>query len=252
MKTISTQVFNKVPELTLAFWTIKVLGTTVGETAADFLAFNLHLGLTNTSFLMAALLLIILLFQIKQNKYIPALYWTSVVLISIVGTLITDDLVENFGVSLETTTIAFSTLLILTFVIWKRSENSLSVHTIYNLKRELFYWSAILFTFALGTAAGDLISEKLKLGYLLSAILFISVIGLVIGAHYLFKMNSILSFWLAYILTRPLGASCGDLLTQPPKYGGLGFSSFSISVLFFGLIILLIIYLTRKQKLIPN
>lgn len=248
METQTSQLLNKVPQLTVLFWLIKILGTTVGETAADFLAFNLHLGLTNTSILMSLLLITVIIIQVKQIKYIPSIYWLTVVLISIVGTLITDDLVEKFGVSLEATTSIFSILLIITFILWKRSEKSLSVHTIFTLKRELFYWSAILFTFALGTAAGDLISEKLRLGYFLSAILFISIIGIIIFFHYILKMNTIFSFWMAYILTRPLGASFGDLLTQPAKYGGLGFSSLSISLLFFVLIILLVIYLTKKEK----
>jgi uncharacterized membrane-anchored protein len=248
MKTFSSQLLNKVPELTLVFWMIKILGTTVGETAADFLAFNLHLGLTNTSLLMAALLIAALFFQIRQERYVPAIYWTTVVLISIVGTLITDDLVEQFGVPLEVTTIAFSLLLVLTFAIWKRSEKTLSVHTIYTTKRELFYWSAILFTFALGTSAGDLISEKLHLGYLLSAALFLSVIILILFAYGAFRMNTILTFWLTYILTRPLGASCGDLLTQPAKYGGLGFSTSTVSIVFFACILVLVIYLGFREN----
>jgi len=248
MNTQTSQLLNKVPELTLFFWIIKVLGTTVGETAADFLAFNLHMGLTNTSFLMGALLLIFLVLQIKGKQYIPTIYWTTVVLISIVGTLITDDLVENFGVSLQTTTIMFSLLLIFTFIFWKISEKSLSVHSIFTRKRELFYWTAILFTFALGTAAGDLISEQMHFGYLLSLILFSSVIIVIMIAYNLFKLDAVFSFWGAYILTRPLGASLGDLLTQPIKYHGLGFSSLFISLVFFIAIISLVIYLTRKQN----
>ncbi len=239
---------NKVPELTIAFWIIKVLGTTVGETAADYLSFNLHMGLTGTSLLMGALLLVSLFIQIKKDKYVPWIYWTTVVLISIVGTLITDDLVDNFGVSLKVTTAVFSVALILTFIAWQKSEKSLSVHTIFTTKRELFYWTTILFTFALGTAAGDLLSEGLNLGYTISALLFSGVIGVMVLAHHLFKLNTILTFWLAYILTRPLGASCGDLLTQPVKYGGLGFNTSTISILFLLIIIGLVVFLTVKQK----
>lgn len=249
MKTQNQQLLNKVPELTLIFWIIKILGTTVGETAADFLAFNLHFGLNQTALLMSILLLIILYFQFKKDRYVPALYWTTVVLISIVGTLITDALVENVGVPLNVTTIIFSSLLILTFILWKKNEKTLSVHSIFSLKRERYYWVTILFTFALGTSAGDLIGEDLKLGYLLSAILFLTIILLIVLAYYLLKLNAILTFWMAYILTRPLGASLGDLLTQPHKYGGLGFSSFSISVIFFIAIILLVINLTKKESL---
>ena len=247
----TSQLLSKVPEVTFIFWIIKVLGTTVGETAADFLAIDLNLGLTGTSLLMGGLLLVFLFIQIKSRKYIPWIYWTSVVLISIVGTLITDDLVDNFGVSLEITTLLFGVALLLTFIIWYASEKTLSIHSIYTPKRELFYWAAILFTFALGTAAGDLLSEGLNWGYAVSALIFAAVIIVIIIAYYVFKLNPILSFWAAYILTRPLGASCGDLLTQPVKEGGLGLDSSVISIVFLLIITVLIIYLTIRQKKLP-
>ena len=158
-KSLGRQMLNKVPEVTLYFWLIKVLCTTVGETAADYLNVNLKLGLTGTSVVMSSLLIVALGFQFKSRKYIPGLYWLAVVLISVVGTLITDNLVDNFGVPLETTTIAFSIALAVTFAAWFASEKTLSIHTIYTTRREAFYWSAILFTFALGTAAGDLAAE---------------------------------------------------------------------------------------------
>ena len=147
---------NKVPEVTLFFWIIKVLCTTVGETAADFLNVNLNLGLTGTSVIMSGVLLVALAFQFRARRYVPGIYWLAVVLISVVGTLITDNLVDNFGVPLETTTIVFSIALAVTFAAWYAREKTLSIHTIYTRPRESFYWLAILFTFALGTAAGDL------------------------------------------------------------------------------------------------
>ncbi len=196
---------NKVPEITLFFWIIKVLCTTVGETAADFLNDNLGLGLTKTTFIVGALLIVTLFFQFKARRYVPGIYWLTVVLISVVGTLITDNLVDNFGVALRTTTILFSIALLATFAAWYRSEGTLSVHTIVTTKREAFYWLAILFTFALGTAAGDYVAEALNLGYLKSLVLFSAAIAVVAIAHYRFQMNAVLSFWLAYILTRPLG-----------------------------------------------
>ena len=152
---------NKVPEITIYFWVIKVLCTTVGETAADFLSANLGLGLTNTTFIMGGLLLITLFFQFRFRKYVPGIYWLAVVLLSIVGTQITDNLVDNFGVTLVTTTTIFTIVLAAIFVAWYASEKTLSIHTIYTTRRETFYWLAILFTFALGTAAGDLIAERL-------------------------------------------------------------------------------------------
>ena len=141
--------------------------------------------------------------------------------ISVFGTLITDNLTDNLGVPLQITTIVFSILLAISFAIWYASEKTLSIHSITSTKRELFYWLAILFTFALGTSAGDLIAESLNLGYLLSAVIFASLIGLVTAAHYFFKANAILAFWIAYILTRPFGASCGDFLSQATTDGGL-------------------------------
>ena len=163
---------NKVPEVTIFFWIIKILATTVGETAADFLNTNLNFGLTGTTYVMGSLLLVALFFQFRARKYVPGIYWLAVVLISVVGTLITDNLIDNFGVALETTTIVFSIALAATFAAWYASEKTLSIHTIYTTRREAFYWLTILFTFALGTAAGDLAAERLALGYFVSALIF--------------------------------------------------------------------------------
>ncbi len=159
---------NKVPEITIFFWIIKVLCTTVGETAADFLNTNLNLGLTLTSIIMAALLAVALFFQFKTRRYVPGIYWLSVVLISVVGTLITDNLTDNLGIPLETTTVLFAAALAIIFGIWYAYEKTLSIHSIITKRREAFYWLTILFTFALGTAAGDLAAEALGLGYLLA------------------------------------------------------------------------------------
>jgi uncharacterized membrane-anchored protein len=243
------KILNRVPEITIFFWIIKILATTVGETAADFLSEKLGLGLSGTSYIIGSLLVIVLLFQfLKIKKYVPASYWVAVVLMSIVGTLITDNLVDNLGVALTTTTIAFSIALIVVFVLWYRNEKTLSVHTIYTAKRELFYWAAILFTFALGTAAGDLLAERLDVGYAWSAFLFAAMIGLVALLHFYFKMDAILAFWLAYILTRPLGASIGDLLSQAPADGGLGLGTVGTTVIFLVTILLLVIYLSMTKK----
>src|SRR5207248_2514141 len=144
------QMLNKVPEVTVYFWLIKVLCTTVGETAADFLNDKLGLGLTNTSFAMSAVLVVVLYFQFRARKYMPGVYWLAVVLISIVGTLISDNLTDNFGVSLVTTTVAFAIALAVTFSVWYWKERTLSIHSIVTSRREAFYWLAILFTFALG------------------------------------------------------------------------------------------------------
>jgi uncharacterized membrane-anchored protein len=253
------QMLNKVPEVTIYFWIIKVLCTTVGETAADYLNETLNLGLTGTSLVMGALLTIVLFFQFKAKKYIPSIYWLSVVLISIVGTLITDNLTDNLGVSLETTTLAFSIALTLTFALWYLVEKTLSVHSIITLRREAFYWMAILFTFALGTASGDLMAEKFGLGYLTSLYIFAGFISIVTIAHFVIKgilaaehrdqsRNAVLAFWLVYILTRPLGASIGDYLSQAREAGGIGLGATATSGLFLVAILGLVIYLTLTKK----
>jgi uncharacterized membrane-anchored protein len=243
-----SQIFNRVPEVTIYFWIIKVLCTTVGETAADFLNSNLHMGLTGTTSAMGSLLIIALFFQFALKRYVPGVYWIAVVLISVVGTLITDNLTDNFGVSLETTTIVFSVALAATFAAWYASEKTLSVHTIYTMRREVFYWLAILFTFALGTAAGDLTAERLNLGYAVSAILFVAWIAVVAMAHLGCKLNAVVAFWIAYILTRPLGASLGDYLTQSSDNGGLGLGTVLTSVIFLVIILLTVTYLTTTKK----
>jgi uncharacterized membrane-anchored protein len=236
---------NKVPEATIYFWIIKILATTVGETAADFLNTNLHLGLTGTSLVMSALLAGVLVAQFRASEYVPGVYWLAVVLISVVGTLITDNLVDNYGMALSTATAIFAIALAASFIAWYASEKSLSIHTIHTAKREAFYWTTILFTFALGTAAGDFLAEKLNLGYWKSALLFAALIALVTAAHFKLRMNAIAAFWCAYIVTRPLGASLGDYLSQKRADGGLGLGTVGTSALFLGAIFATVMYLIR-------
>jgi len=242
------KLLNKVPEITLYFWIIKILCTTVGETAADLLNENLGLGLTTTSYVMAILLVLTLVFQFRSSRYVPGLYWFAVVLISVVGTLFSDNLVDNLGVPLQTTTIGFAIVLAAVFASWYASERTLSIHTIVTTRREGFYWLAILFTFALGTSAGDLTAEKLALGYSAAALIFAALIAIVTFAHFRFKLNAILAFWIAYILTRPLGASIGDYLAQPTEEGGLGLGTILTSLIFLSTILALVLYLTRSKR----
>ncbi|MCL6298078.1 hypothetical protein M1201_06710 [Streptomyces kronopolitis] len=239
---------NKVPEVTVYFWVIKVLCTTVGETAADLLNDNLGMGLTNTSYLMAGLLAVALVLQFRARAYRPGLYWLAVVLISVVGTLISDNLTDNLGVPLETTTAVFAVLLALTFLAWYLSERTLSIHTIRTPRREAFYWLAILFTFALGTSAGDLTAERLALGYWFSAVVFAALIAAVALARFTLDFHTIWAFWIAYVLTRPLGASIGDYLSQPVRSGGLGLGTVGTSVLFLAVILGLVLYLIRTKR----
>jgi len=239
---------NKVPEVTLYFWVIKILCTTVGETASDYLSTNVGLGLTNTTFITGALLIATLAFQFRARKYVAGIYWLGIVLISVVGTQITDNLTDNAGVSLVTTTIAFSIALATVFGAWFASERTLSIHTIFTTKRESFYWLTVLFTFALGTAAGDLTAERLNLGYPLSVVLFAGLIATVAGAHYRFNLNAVAAFWIAYILTRPLGASLGDLLAQPRSAGGVGLGTTATSAIFLVAILLVVTFLSVTRK----
>ena len=242
---------NKVPEVTIFFWIIKILCTTVGESAADFLNYNLNWGLTGTSIATGALFVLVLVAQLSLRRYIASVYWLTVVLVSVFGTLITDNMTDHLGVPLETSTVAFSVLLGLLFLIWYLSEKTLSIHSIYTRRREGFYWLAVLVTFALGTAAGDLVSEGLGVGYLRTGLLCAGLIAAITIAWRL-GLNAVLAFWIAYILTRPLGASIGDYMAQPISNGGLNLGVTVTSVIFLIAILAVVIYLSiRKPDVIP-
>jgi uncharacterized membrane-anchored protein len=260
--TNARQLLSKVPEVTVFFWIIKVLCTTVGETFADFVNGKLGDNLSATTVVMGTFLVVALVFQFRAPKYVPAIYWATVVLISVVGTLITDNMVEHFNVSLTTSTIIFAIAMLATFAIWYASEKTLSIHSIYTPRREAFYWVAILFTFALGTAAGDLIAEKYNLGYFKSMLLFAGLIALVGLAYGYLRLNAVFAFWAAYVLTRPLGASIGDLLSQPrmlPADGdpenfhpGLGLGTTITSLIFLGAILGMVVYLAYAERRRPT
>ena len=239
---------NKVPEVTLWFWIIKIFCTTIGETAADNLSDNLGLGLTGTTWVMSIVLVGVLAWQFRLRRYVPVVYWLVVVLLSIVGTLITDNLTDKYHVALETTTIVFAIALAATFFVWYRIERTLSIHSIDTRRREAFYWLAILFTFALGTAAGDLITERFDVGYWKGALLFAGVIALITIAWRYGNLNPIAAFWMAYILTRPLGASIGDYLSQAKADGGLGLGTTTTSIIFLTGIVVIVLYLTKTKK----
>jgi len=211
----------KVPAVTLSFWIVKILCTTVGETGADYLAVGAGLGQGLTRTMMASLLAVALVWQLRTQRYTPWIYWLTVVLVSVVGTQITDVLTDKLGVSLYVSTSVFALLLVVIFATWHRVEHTLSIHDIVTRRRELFYWAAILCTFALGTAAGDLATEALHLGFTRGALVFGALIALTCLAWRL-GGNAVLTFWIGYILTRPFGAALGDLLTQANEYGGLG------------------------------
>jgi uncharacterized membrane-anchored protein len=237
---------NKVPEVTLGFWIIKIMSTTVGETGADYLSVNAGLGKAVTGSVMAALLTTALFMQLRARRYVPWMYWLTVVLVSVVGTQITDTLTDGLDVSLYLSTTAFAVALTAIFSVWYRSEGTLSIREIYVGRREWFYWAAILCTFALGTAAGDLATEALGLGFRWGVVAFGALIAITMLA-FSAGANPVLTFWIAYILTRPLGASLGDWLSQARQYGGLGFGAMLTSTIFLVIIIGLVAIAQRNS-----
>ncbi|GJI90847.1 COG4705 family protein [Duganella hordei] len=241
---------NKVPAAVLSFWVIKILSTTVGETGADYLAVNAGLGTAVTGGITAALLATALAAQLYSRRFAPWLYWLCVVLLSVAGTQITDALTDGLGVSLYLSTGVFAVLLALLFAAWHLCEHTLSIATINTARRERFYWAAILLTFALGTAAGDLATEELGLGFRLGAITFGALIAIIYAAQ-CNGANPVLTFWLAYILTRPLGASLGDLLSQSTEYGGIGWGAVNTSLVFLLAIAALVAMVSRAPAAVP-
>ncbi|KAE9333770.1 hypothetical protein PF008_g14277 [Phytophthora fragariae] len=222
------QVGVKVPQVTIYFWIIKVLATTVGETFADFLNSNIGLGLGGTSGVMVSILLASLAGQMKLDYYFAPLYWFVIVAISTVGTLLSDNLTDNLNVPLAVTTPIFLALLAIVFYSWYHVEKNLSIHSIFTRRREAWYWLAVLVSFALGTSAGDLIAEKLDVGYGNSLVLFAGCIAIVGLLWYFKAVNGVFCFWVVYVLTRPLGATLGDLMSQNPA-GSVGSGSGSSS-----------------------
>jgi uncharacterized membrane-anchored protein len=239
---------NKVPQITLYFWIIKVLSTTVGETGADFLSTTLGYGLKTTSLIMTLLLAGVVINQLRLKRYIPISFWLVVVLVSVVGTLVTDLFVDQLGITLISANVIFGSALLIVFGFWYAKEQTLAMKSINTYPRELYYWTAVLFTFAMGTATGDLVAEKLNLGYGLSTLFFAGLIGVIGFLYASFHLNGILAFWLAFILTRPLGASLGDLLSQPQANGGWGWGPTGTSVIFLSTISILVIYLPITRK----
>lgn len=239
----------KVPQVTIFFWVIKILCTTVGETFADFLNTTLGFGLNGTTIVTVVALVIALFFQFRAKRYNPALYWIVVVLISIAGTLFTDNLTDNLNISLLTSSIVWAILLAATFGAWYKSEKTLSIHSIYTNRREAFYWLTILFTFALGTGVGDLIAERFNLGYAISFFIFAGTIAAISLLWKFNAINHVFAFWAVYVVTRPLGASIGDQMAQSdPKFGGWGLGTTKTSLIFLSAILVLVIYLVVSKK----
>lgn len=239
---------DRVPPVTVDFWLALLMAVAMGEPVADYLVVNTGLGLTTTSLIMGVVLLGALMLQFSMRRYVPWAYWLAVVLLSIVGTLVTDNLVDILGVSLVTTTIGFAAALAATFALWYASERTLSIHKIHTPRREAFCWLTILFIFALGTAVGDLVAEHVGLGYLATGILSGMISASLALGYFVLGLDALLAFWLAYLVTRPLGASFGDLLAQPPEYGGLGLGTIITSTLFLGAIVAIVGYMSIARR----
>lgn len=240
------EMLSKVPEITLWFWIIKILCTTVGESFADWINMTLGVGLELTAVIFTLVFAVVLIWQLSLRRYVPSVYWLTVVVVSVTGTLYTDILTDVLGVPLALSTAVFAGLLAVVFGIWWASQRTLSIHSITTTPRELFYWLAILVTFALGTAAGDWILELTGWGPGVSVLLPAALIVAVV-AGWRMGANATLSFWLAYILTRPLGANLGDWMGFPPDQGGLGLGVALTSVIFLGAILATVIYLTVSR-----
>ncbi len=236
---VAAQLLNKVPAITATFWLIKILSTTIGETFADYLAVQVGLGTLVTDAAMMTLLVIALVAQLRTRRLVPWLYWLTVILVSIVGTQITDFFTDTLGVSLYVSTAVFALVLAAVFTVWWRQERTLAITAIDTPRRERFYWGAILTTFALGTAGGDLATEALSLGFRNGVLIFGGLI-LAVWVARRAGLNGVLAFWIAYVLTRPLGASLGDLLTQSRAFGGLGLGSSLTSLVFLAVIVVLV------------
>jgi uncharacterized membrane-anchored protein len=238
---------NKVPEVTIFFWIIKVLCTTVGESLADYINETLGFGLTNTTLVFSVALIVTLVVQFRLRRYAPPVYWLAVVLISVVGTLLTDELTDSIGVALWVSTTVFAVVLVAVFTVWYGRERTLSIHSIVTRSRESFYWLTVLVTFALGTAAGDWTLELTGWGPGPAVLLPAGLIAAVFAAWRL-GAGPVLTFWLAYILTRPLGANLGDFLASSHDDGGLGLGTLGTSVLFLAAICVVVGYLTKTHK----
>lgn len=238
---------NKVPEITVWFWLIKILCTTVGESFADYVNETLGVGLRNTTLLFGVVLVLILAVQFRLRRYVPGVYWLTVVLVSIVGTLVTDNLTDGRGVPLAVSTIVFAVLLAVVFGVWYAREGTLSIHTIVTRPREAFYWTAVLVTFALGTAAGDWTLELTGWSPGAAILLPLGLIALVAVA-WIAGVDATLCFWLAYILTRPLGANIGDYLGLDRSEGGLAVGTLLTSLIFLGAILGAVVYLTLTGR----
>lgn len=239
---------KKIPEITIGFWVMKICATTLGETAGDLLSMTMNVGYAISSMILISFFFVTLVIQLFSKKYNPIIYWLVILSTSTAGTTMSDYMDRTLGLGYATGSAILITILLLIFATWRWSEKSLSVTNIATFKGEIFYWTAILFSNTLGTAVGDFLADDSGLGFLGGAVLIGSLLILVILAKYLTKVSTVLLFWIAFVLTRPFGATFGDLLTKPYAKGGLNFGTIGSSLFLFSILTLLIIASMRKKE----
>ncbi|MDB5160469.1 MAG: putative rane-anchored protein [Candidatus Saccharibacteria bacterium] len=241
-----TATLKKVPDLSPYFWIIKILSTAMGEALSDFLVHTIDPIIAVA--LGAIGLIIALIIQFSSKAYKPWKYWLTVSMVAIFGTMAADVLHIGLGVPYAVSTLFFAVALTALFIVWYKKEKTLSIHSIYTVRREIFYWLTVMATFALGTAAGDMTAYTLGLGYLASGLPFAILILIPAMAYFRFKANEVLTFWIAYILTRPLGASFADWLGVPHNLGGLDLGRGWVSLVLIILIVCFVFYVTRMDR----
>lgn len=240
---------KKIPEITLLFWIMKICATTLGETAGDLLSMTMNVGYAVSSLILISIFFITLLLQLRTKKYHPIIYWLVILSTSTAGTTMCDYMDRTLGLGYAYGSLLLLTILFIIFILWKYSEKSLAVTDITTLRGELFYWVAILFSNTLGTAVGDYLADDSGLGFLCGALLIATLIGLVIIAKYFTKISTVILFWIAFVLTRPFGATFGDLLTKNHEHGGLDFGTKGSSIILISILVMLIIFEHQKLKM---
>lgn len=244
---------KKIPEITILFWIMKICATTLGETAGDLLSMTMNVGYAISSLVLISIFLITLVIQLLSKTYNPIIYWLVILSTSTAGTTMSDYMDRTLGLGYAAGSLILITILLIVFALWRISEKSLSVTNITTFKGELFYWVAILFSNTLGTAFGDYLADDSGLGFLGGALLIGSLLAVVIVAKYFTKISIVLLFWIAFVLTRPFGATFGDLLTKSSEKGGLNFGTTGSSLILFGILVILVVYTYfDKNKLKEN
>jgi len=239
---------KKLPQITAMFWVLKIACTTLGETGGDHLAQTLHFGYLASFFIFIALFLVTVTVQLRAEKFHPALYWTVIIATSTAGTTLSDFMDRTLGLGYFNGSLILVTCLGMTFLVWSRTNETFSVEKIKTLRGETLYWTAILFSNTLGTAFGDWLSDSSGLHFWGSALLIASVMIVILLAHYLTEFSTTFLFWAAFVLTRPLGATVGDLFWKPHAKGGLGLGSANVSLALLAIIASLTAYSIWKNR----